>query len=253
MHKTPKTKVIWQYTPPDFISQDLPEVNGAGCTWHLTNGRATCVLVPPQDPLSDELRKKLRITLQQMFDHQCCVSDRQYSLGEHPNIEQHTETGLNRVMILGTGHLRATGSSVGMSVSVTDASGEVISSTGQQLDQEAKGLADTAAKQRAVPTLARLFGAYRRAIESPEHEPIRLFEIIEILDAHFGTNRKAKKALIGTAKVYTTLGTLANDAPILEGRHVGKHADALRPMTDEERQQGRAAAKALIAAFCNTL
>jgi hypothetical protein len=189
-----------------------------------------------------------------MFDQKCCASDRQYTLGGHPNIEQHTEIGLNRVMILGTGRLRATGSSVGMSVSITDASGEVIGSTGQQQrDQEAKGLADTAAKQPAVPTLARLFEAYRRAIESPEHEPIRLFEIIELLDAHFGTNHKAKAALMGTAKAYAALGTLANDVPIVEGRHVGQHADALRPMTDEERQQGRAAAKALIAAFRSTL
>jgi hypothetical protein len=251
---TRKTEVIWPYTPADFFSQDLPEVDGPDGTWRLANGRAICVLVPPQDPLPDELRDKLRITLQQMFDQQCCASDRQYTLGEHPNIEQHTETGLNRVMILGTGRLRATGSSVGMSVSITDASGEVIGSTGQQqLDQEAEGLADTAAKQEAVPTLARLFEAYRRAIESPEHEPIRLFEIIELLDAHFGTNKKAKAALIGTAKAYAALGTLANDVPIEEGRHVGQHVDALRPMTDEERQQGRAAAKVLIAAFRNTL
>lgn len=250
----PKTEVIWQYTPPDFFSQDLPEVDRPGGTWRLANGRAACVLVPPQDPLPDELCDKLRITLQPMFDQRCCASDRQYTLGEHPNIEQHTEIGLNRVIILGTGRLRATGSSVGMSVSIADASGEVISSTGQQqLDQEAKGLADTAVKQQAVPTLARLYEAYRRAIESPEHEPIRLFEIVELLNAHFGKNRKAKAALIGTANAYTTLGTLANDLPIVEGRHVGKHADALRPMTDEERQQGRAAARALIAAFSSTL
>jgi hypothetical protein len=157
-------------------------------------------------------------------------------------------------MTLGAGRLRATGSSVGMSVSITDARGEVTGSTGQrQLDQEARALADTAAKQQAVPTLARLFEAYRRAIESPEHEPIRLFEIIELLDDHFGTNHKARAALMGTAKAYAALGTLANDVPIVEGRHVGQQADALRPMTDEERQQGRAAARGLIAAFQRTL
>jgi hypothetical protein len=249
-----KTEVIWQYTPSDFFSQDLPEVDGLVGRWRLANGRAICVLVPPQDPLPDELRDKLRITLQHMFDQQCCASDRKYILGDHPNVEQHTETGLNRVMILGTGRLRATGSSIGMSVSITDASGEVVGFTGQhQLDQEAKGLADMAAKQKAAPTLARLFEAYRRAIESPEHEPIRLFEIIEILDAHFGTNHKAKAAMKDAAKAYAAIGTLANDVPIVEGRHVGQHADALRPMTDAERQQGRAAAKALITAFRNTL
>jgi len=168
-----------------LFSEDLPEVDGPGGTWRLCNGHATCVLVPPQDPLPDEVRDKLRATLQQMFDQQCCASDSQYTLGEHPNIEQHTEAGLNSVMILGTGRLRATGSSVGMSVSITDDRGEVIGSTGhQQLDQEAKGLADTAAKQQVVLRLARLFEAYRRAIESPEHEPIRLFEIIELRHAH---------------------------------------------------------------------
>jgi hypothetical protein len=249
-----KTEVIWQYTPSDFFSQDLPEVAGPVGKWRIANGRAICVLVPPLDPLPDEVRDRLRITLQQMFDLQCCASDRKYTLGEHPNVEQHTETALSRVMILGTGQLKATGSSIGMSVSITDASGKGVGSTGQhQLDQEAKEFADMAAKQLAAPTLARLFEAYRRAIESPEHEPIHLFEIIELLDAHFGTNRKAKAVLKGTAKSYAVLGALANDVPIVEGRHVGQHADALRPMTEAERQQGRAAAKALIAAFRNTL
>jgi hypothetical protein len=249
-----KTEVIWSYTPSDFFSKDLPEIDGPVGRWRLANGRAICVLVPPQEPVPDELRERLRTTLQQMFDQQCCASDRIYTLGEHPSVEQHTETGLNRVMILGTGQMWTTGSRVGMSVGITDANGKVVGSTGQhQLDQEAKDFADIAAKHQAAPALARLFEAYRRAIESPEHEPIRLFEIIEILDAHFGTNRKAKAAMKGTGRAYAAIGTLANDVPIVEGRHVGQHADALRPMTDAERQQGRAAAKALIAAFRNTL
>ena len=89
---------------------------------------------------------------------------------------------------------------------------------------------------------------YRAAIDEPEIELVRLYEIRDALAKHFGGEHEARKALNLSAGEWSRLGYLANEAPLNQGRHRGKQAGELRDATDAELTEARNIAKGMLKA-----
>jgi hypothetical protein len=86
----------------------------------------------------------------------------------------------------------------------------------------------------------------------PQMNWYRLHEIRDALAKHYGGDAEARQKLRITEKDWKRLGTLANTAPLKEGRHRGKHSE-LRHVTAAELDQARKIIRCWIKAFTNQL
>jgi len=92
-------------------------------------------------------------------------------------------------------------------------------------------------------------------VDDPGNELIHLYEIFEALSKHFGAQEKARHCLHFTKAEWQCLkrlGQLANDEPLEQGRHRGRHP-MLRPASPQELAEARTIAKKLVEAFMSTL
>jgi len=69
----------------------------------------------------------------------------------------------------------------------------------------------------------------------------------DALNKKFG--RKAHNKLGITYGEWSRLGTLANDEPLMQGRHRGRHAEKLRNATEAELQEARSVADKMITRY----
>ncbi|NBB85088.1 MAG: hypothetical protein GVY12_02545 [Bacteroidetes bacterium] len=91
---------------------------------------------------------------------------------------------------------------------------------------------------------------YQRAIEDPDREFVHLFDILEALRRRFGSRDDDIKANLYVGddikNKLGTLGQLANDAPVRQGRHPGRKVGQLRDATKDERKVARQVARQLV-------
>src|SRR5205823_13025239 len=98
------------------------------------------------------------------------------------------------------------------------------------------------------PTLNALLESYDAAVSHPTSELVHLYEILDALGKYYGGKEKALRQLQITQKEWQRLSGLANDEPLKEGRHRGKHSK-LRHATTDELGEARKIASHLIEAF----
>jgi hypothetical protein len=117
---------------------------------------------------------------------------------------------------------------------VRDANGNITSdSKAERLGKQARIRAHVA---RILPhdiTMKRMLQSFRNAIEDRDNLLIHLYEIRETLSTEFSGEKAAREALRVSSGDWSKFGRLANDEPLLEGRHRGKHA-ALRKANQDE-------------------
>ncbi len=99
--------------------------------------------------------------------------------------------------------------------------------------------------------LRALLDSYNAAVGDPSNELVHLYEIREALARHFGGDTEARRRL-RIEEDWKRLGYLANQAPLKEGRHRGRHSN-LRHATTAERDEARKIARHLIEVFANQL
>jgi hypothetical protein len=248
-----KTELHWSYTPTDLIEPDTPTIKTALGEWKFDAGRATCTLGTPMEPVTGPTLQEVREELEHMLAIRGMQVDRVYDAAPHPTIHQHTENGISHTMTGGAG-LFALSSTVQAETVVRDAAGNILSDSGKQRrEHDSRGITELSAAMARSEPLAFMCASYLKAMRQPESEFVRLFEIVDALVKRYRDEPSAKTALKAAASARNELGQLANDAPVLEGRHNGYHIDQLRPATPEEKARARRAAKALIQAFADTL
>jgi hypothetical protein len=93
--------------------------------------------------------------------------------------------------------------------------------------------------------------SFQQSLEDPANALVYLGEIKEAIAKQMGGEHAAKRAL--PSKAWSILGAIANDVPIVESRHRGRHFPNLRPASPDELRQARGAAKELIDRYAATL
>jgi len=247
-----KSELLWTYSPKDFFEFNSPSVHTADGQWRFSDGVATLLLATPVEPLPPDVMIAARAALTNLMNARTLLVDRSFELAQNPTIHQHTENGINHTMMALTGSLLV--SSLGqMDFVVGDSLGNVLRDTGKERrDTESQLMVERAQKMDASSVLAFLHERYHHALSHPASEFVHLFEIVDAVETYFGGKKAANQAL-GITAARDVLGAHANDKPVLEGRHNGRHHDRLRPATPDERQQARGAAKAIIKAFADSL
>lgn len=95
---------------------------------------------------------------------------------------------------------------------------------------------------------------YRKSIEDPDNEFIHLFDILEALKDKFDTGNKGIQKRFGIEKdKFNTFCALANNEPVLQGRHRGQHVENLRDATDGEREAARQIGREMVYGYLKFL
>jgi hypothetical protein len=132
---------------------------------------------------------------------------------------------------------------------IQDAAGNVTRDTKKERIEHRNMVARLAAGNIDDPAVDSILRSYATAVSDLRNELIHLYEIREALATQFGGKDKAKVALNISETKWSTLGRLADNEPLREGRHRGKQLGALRDAKKEELETARKIAREMIEAY----
>lgn len=137
---------------------------------------------------------------------------------------------------------------------ITDPSGKVISDSRKERIEKMKRLAELVDKHRAQsPVLRSLLNSWKSSINRPDNELVYLYEIRDALSKKFGNENEARRILKISRRSWKRLGCLTSVEPLKQGRHPGKHVEALRDATEDELNKAHAIAQNLIEKYLDYL
>jgi hypothetical protein len=246
-----KTDLEYPYKPTDFfeVATTIPTVVGVVV---VDGGQAVLTLAEPTDPVEashlEAATGVVRMVLQarQLLIHEPFVL-------QGPNISQYRANGSrDRVIIPGTAKIVCRG--FAPDILVTNAAGEVVKDTkAERLSEHLALVQGLLSKAPNSSTLQRMLQSYSRAVSDPDDELVHLYEIREAATEPY-SSETATLIAIGVSKSdWSTLGRLANNEPLRQGRHRGKQTTELRDATEDELDKARRIARMIITAFAETL
>jgi hypothetical protein len=244
------------YEPSDFVERPIYR-SCAEYDLVIQAGRAQATLKTPTDPVPDDLKISIQKELGAIFTAlQVCMHRTHKPLAwGRMSIHQQRANGspVYHAIIAASGSICATGRSGHADFIVTDASGRILRNSKAERIAEQDRFVDLILKGIPKhPLVSVLLKSYGDAVNDPDNELVHLFEIRDALAKHFGKDQTAQKRLQITEE-WKRLGKLANDEPVEQSRHRGKHFEDLRPASPQELEEARVIAKKLIEAFIDTL
>jgi hypothetical protein len=241
------TELAYSYEPEDFF-EALTSVALASGNATFEAGEVVFVLSAPQQVGHEEV-KKLDVQIRASMRARQLLTGKRFSL-VGPRITHHDSEGRrHHVMLAGTGRLEMTGFPV--DIRITNATGVIVHDMRtSRITEETFIFRTFAQKASASPTLRRMLDSYGRSLEDPANALIYLYEIRDAVSAHLGGDTAARKRLQISRADWHTLGNLANDEPVAEGRHRGKK-ESLRAATNEEITEARTIGRRLIQLFAD--
>lgn len=231
-----RTEVEWNYELQDFFEAPFA-FSSQDAKVTIEGGRVVAVFVPPQPDLEQNETERLSRHLRDIFRARQVQTRRRYEL-QGPRICHHIEGKSHFEMALGANVVTVAGGS--LDFSVTDATGRVVrDSKVERIQAHNEALELVASKAPESRTLRAVLDSYSRSISDPDNELVHLYEVWEALKEHFSGERQAENALGISRQERRRLGQLANDEPLTQGRHRGKHRGSLRPAKTDELNEAR--------------
>jgi hypothetical protein len=199
------------------------------------------------EALRDDLHRRLKVRCQaaQLFEHRRC------SLSLPTTLHRSSHGQSDTMILVDTVQVHIEPGRVNMLTVAAD--GTVVQDTEQDRIRARAQMAQLAAKHCSDAVVTSLFKSYEAAVQDPAKELVHLYEIRDALSARFGGEGGARQELGLTRAQWSELGRLANDEPIIQGRHGGKHFDSLRNATQAELDLARSLAKAMVEAYLGYL
>lgn len=137
---------------------------------------------------------------------------------------------------------------------VATKNGVVVYDSRKERTAQKAELAALAGKYGSIDRLAKsILSSYHTAVTDPNNELVHLYEIREALNKKFGSEEQTLSALGFSREKWKTLGRLANNEPIKQGRHRGKFIRVLRDATEAELKAAREVGRDLILAYLKFL
>jgi hypothetical protein len=254
---TVKTELEWPYNPADFFEAPYRSQTDTYAIV-VDAGTVRVTLATPLDPIDPRLQDQITKHVQGIFSARQLLVHRQFQL-EYLRVCQHRsddgkETSIgfaaeaSFISVLASDHLSTAEQ---CDVAVHNAAGRLMQdSKSARITEHTKFIDSVASKVASSATLNALLQSYNAAVADPANELAHLYEIRDALAKHYGTDAETRRKLAITEKDWKRLGYLANEAPLNEGRHRGRHSN-LRNATLAELDDARRIARELIVAFAN--
>lgn len=240
----------WTYTPDGYfedsfqITDELYEVN-------ISQGKIEARIDPVHYDAEDKIREKLHKKIESIFLARQLYIHQSYALSKSTMYRLYSDGRRDAtVFIEGVQAVCSVGI---VDVMIGDSDGNVISNTRQERIDTSNAFVELIVKYEHDPLLLYLLGSYNASVEYPENELVYLYDIRDALAAKFSGEKNIIDILNITKSDWSNLGRLANDEPIIQGRHRGKKAPDLRSATSEELEEVRTISKKFIEAYLNYL
>ena len=244
-----RTELSWSYHPPDFFEGPY-ERTDRKASLQIDVGRAVVTVSGGEPP--PDVEQRLLAWVRHTLQIRGLQKGRTFELNQQPNVVEFRGSSRNVILRAGVGSFAITGGN--LDVVQTDASGKtVVDTKAQRLKLQREDLDDLSAKAQAEPALGTMLESFSTALNEPDSEFVRLYQIRDALAKRFGSERDAKEALGISTSDWKFYGQMANDEPVVEGRHRGKSLGPLRNATPDERARMRALAEDWIRRFAATL
>ena len=242
--------IEWAYEPKDFFETKLV-IKYKDFELIIDSGLAEARLSPDYFDRADCIAKELTQDLESRFMAGQVMAHEQYKLSKPSRYDLRIDGGKNIYCQVDLVCVASIGK---VDLIQRDANGHIISDTKQERIEKKKRLADLAAKFRLIDTtLDQMLRSYNASVSDPKNELIHLYEIRDAAAKKFGNSSKAKTKLTITNDQWNTLGRLANDEPLTQGRHRGQNPGTLRDAESAELDQARNIAAKIIENYLNYL
>lgn len=240
----------WHYAPQSYLEEGVV-LQRDGYSIEINAGRITAKMTPDVFDSQPGLRDSLTQQLNDYFLGTQLIRRQPFEIKEGAIVRIGPDGRKNITIVLGTAVMRITGGQ-GDLVS-TDQHGKVHDTRRDRI-HATKTLAEASVRYAATDQTARkMLESFNMAVRDPDNELVHLFEVWEALPKKFGNEIAAKNALGITTAARSRLGVLANDEPLNQGRHRGRHVGSLRNATAEELNEARSIAGDMIASYLKYL
>jgi hypothetical protein len=241
----------WTFSPPDYFEEAI-RVERENYTMVILDGKVEARINPAAYDKEHHMRDELHNVLNDHFLGVQLFTHKPYELSESSMrrlyADGHKEITL---FIKSVEEISVVGS---VDFILKDKDGNVLSDSRRDRIEKKKALASLVEKYRKHDEFVdTMLAFYEASIHDPKNELIHLFDIWEALVKRFGDKKSVKTTLAISDSDRRRLGTLANDAPLREGRHRGKKVGELRDATTTELEEARNIARKMIEAYLNYL
>lgn len=241
-----QTVLEWSYEPADFFeeSEKLDWLDGE---IEIKNGAVRGVFDASHYERGRDFRDQAHEALLSYFLAQQVQNDKSYSL---------SSASLSREYADGRRDVTAFANSLQMKVSLSkpdvvirDAAGNIVSDTkAERLKRQKEFRRQVSLLRPNDGTLRRILQSYNNALADPENILIHLYEIRDAIAVEYGTETAAKSAVSASSSDWSKFGRMANNDPLLEGRHRGKHT-GLRALNADELAFVKSFSRSLIEGY----
>jgi hypothetical protein len=245
---TEKTELKFPYSPADFFEAQYRRATDE-YVLVAVGGVVRITLSAPSDPIDARLQNRITKEVEGLLRVRQLLTHRPFHLND-ASVYQHHSDGTKSISLCAAAgeFLSAVGQ---CDFVVRNASGAVVQdSKAERIEEHADFVDAVLPKVANSPILTALLASYNSAVNDPANELVHLYEIRDALRKHYGTDAETRRKLGITQKEWKRLGYLANDAPLNEGRHRGRHTN-LRHVNAGELDEARKIARGLILSFAN--
>ena len=250
-HAMAQVILQWNFIPPDYFERAI-DLERGDYKMHIDDGKAEAEIVPAVYDADPGMRQRLHESLNACFLGVQLLTHKAYTLSD-PNLIRVDDAGRRHHFIeLKTSALTVTANPV--DILVTDSEGNWTVDTKKQRIENKLSMAELIAKHLGNDeTLATLVRSYDAAVRDPNNELVHLYELRDALQKRFGSSNAAHAVLGVCNDDWRRLGGLCNDEPLRQGRHSGKHGNALRDATDAELLEARNIAQMMLNSYLHYL
>jgi hypothetical protein len=238
-----KTVLGWTYEPRGFF-EILYQLPFSGGQISISDGEVRGEFDQSYFDQSWEFRDKVHAHVSTVFLAQQVQVHKVFTLSKASMAREHADGRQDIIGFLEPVH--STISAGSADIIVRNSDGKIIQDTKAERLKKQKDFRDAAANMTPNdPVLKRMLQSFGNALKDSENLLIHLYEIREALTSDFGGEAIVKKTLSLSSADWSSFGQLANNEPVQEGRHRGKHA-GLRPATKSETEWALKFAQELI-------
>lgn len=251
MSEVVKVVMEWKYTPKNYFEEPI-SISDEGFTLDISDGSAVAKIEPTVFNKYNELSSKLSEMIKSRLYAVQIMTHRKFTLSKPSRIDLNEDGTRNIYLTMDPITIKT---STGMvDIILKDKDGHVISDSKQERLDKQKWIALAMDKFRSADeTLDQMLKSHQMAANDPDNELVHLYEVRDALSKKFGDQTKAKKHLSITEGDWNTLGDLANNQPLKQGRHRGKSAGILRDATASELELARKITQILIEKYLKYL
>ncbi len=237
----------WTFSPPDYFEETIP-IERESYTMIIGAGKIEARIDPKVYDEEHKMRDKLHDILNDRFLGVQLLTRKSYELSKSSMHRLHPNGRKSVTVFVDTAVIKMSAGNIDLLVK--DKNGNIIDDSRRDRIEKKKVLAELVEKYRQQDKFVEsMLNFYQKAIRDPSNELIHLYDIWEALKARFGGQAAALIALGINDLDRRTLGKLANDEPLRQGRHRGKKITDLRDATEAELDDARQIARSMIEAY----